>query len=461
MFERPIPARLVLAHAPAGSCSWPAPAGDRRRPSPRSRARGRRVRCSSPCAPPVPTIARRPRAAAWLERQAAARRGAPAPSAPAPAAAGAATAIEKGTPGKLLIFSSVTGHVPVGDVQRSDGAHARSSARTSAWPSSSGRSRRSARARSARRAPGADVSARRQRRPAAESAVLVGARRAAAPRARSGTARRARPPACRREAGTTPRISRSCAAASIADGNGRPEEVRYFDVETNALLRREEDRDLDGNTDTWSRYERGALVERVLDTNADGRPDEWEFYANGRMTLREVDAITTASKDAIYRYRNDSLAEVRRDTDADGAIDHVENFEHRQRVQMIDDANRDERMDTWTTYRVVDGQEVVVRIERDTQGRGKPNVFETYRAAPGQAGAREAGRGRRRRWRDRRDAPVRARGRDRARKSRSPLAGAGARRATPLRSFGNTIAGGTSEIRRDSIAQRVLGLPRR
>jgi hypothetical protein len=167
------------------------------------------------------------------------------------------------------------------------------------------------------------------------------------------------------------------------DGNGRPEEIRYYDVETNELLRREEDRDLDGNTDTWSRYEHGELVTRVLDTDADGRPDEWETYASGRMTERDVDSDHDGNKDAIYIYRYDSLVEVRRDTNADGKIDHVEHFEHRMRVQAIDDTNGDERMDTWTTYQVVAGQQVVVRIERDPKGLGKPTVFETYAASPG------------------------------------------------------------------------------
>jgi hypothetical protein len=40
-------------------------------------------------------------------------------------------------------------------------------------------------------------------------------------------------------------------------------------------------------------------------------------------------------------------------------------------------------MDTWTTYQVVGSEEVVVRIERDTKGRGKPDVFETFTAKTG------------------------------------------------------------------------------
>ena len=317
---------------------------------------------------------------AWLERQAAARKGTLAPSAPAPASAGASTGSEKGTPGKLLIFSSVTGHVPVGDVRRptTGSPEERESARVAELE----RALEAERAREeSPQTAGPDTSAHPPA-PGAESGVLSAPAAPPLPEldpALLVSETTSVPAGSWANAEDLPVVRRSL----DSDGNGRPEEVRYFEVTTNLLLRREEDRDLDGNPDAWSRYERGELVERVLDTNADGRPDEWETYASGRMTSREVDADHEGKKDAFYRYRYDSLVEVRRDTDADGAIDHVENFERHLRVQAIDDTNRDERMDTWTTYRVVGGQEVAVRIERDMNGLGKPNVFETYRAAPG------------------------------------------------------------------------------
>ncbi len=318
---------------------------------------------------------------AWLDSQAAARRGAAAPGATAPAAEPAPAGIEKGTPGKLLIFSSVTGHVPIGDVRQA----------TTGSPEQTEEARvaeleRALEAERTReeqpRDAGADVSARPPAEPGSESDVLVAP---AAPPLPDLD-----PALLMSETTVVPAGSWDNAEDLTVvrrsldrDGNGRPEEIRYYDVATNALLRREEDRDLDGNTDAWSRYENGEIVERVLDTNADGRPDEWETYVNGRLTVREVDGDHDGKKDAYYRYRYDSLVEVRRDTDGDGEIDHVEIFEHRLRVQTIDDTNRDGRMDTWTTYTVVAGQEVAVRIERDPKGIGKPTVFETYRATPG------------------------------------------------------------------------------
>ena len=40
----------------------------------------------------------------------------------------------------------------------------------------------------------------------------------------------------------------------------------------------EQDRDYDGEIDTWHGYEDGKLAQRDLDTNQDGKPDVWERY---------------------------------------------------------------------------------------------------------------------------------------------------------------------------------------
>jgi len=378
MLERPIPARF--ARAIAGVLLFAACAGGRSAvPEPAEPGAGAPRPVLESVRPARPDDRAAAARAAWLERQAAARRGEPAPN--APSAAGTATPSQQGSPGKLLIFSSVTGHVPVGDVQRSTARtpEQRESERVAELE----RALEAEREREQRpQDAGSDVPAPPQAAPGSESGVLSAPAAPVPPEldpAQLSSETTSVPAGSWANAEDLPVVRRSL----DVDGNGRPEEVRYFEIETDALLRREEDRDLDGNTDAWSRYEQGVLVERVIDTNADGRPDEWEFYSNGRMTLREIDSDHDGTRDISYRYRNDSLAEVRRDTDADGTVDRVENFEHRQRVQLVEDANRDQRMDTWTTYRVVGGQEVVARIERDPQGRGKPSVFESYRAAPG------------------------------------------------------------------------------
>ena len=403
MIERPIPVRAPLAIAGALLLAACAGGGSKPPASPEPGAAAPRPVLESvrPGRPDDRAAAAR---LAWLERQAAARRGQPTPSAPAPVAADPANATQKGTPGKLLIFSSVTGHVPVGDVQRSTAGtpEQRENERVAELE----RALEAEREREERpQQAGADVSAPPPPVPGDASGVLSAPSAPATPEldlAQLASQTTSLPAGSWANAQDLPVVKRSL----DADGNGRPEEVRYYDVQTNELLRREEDRDLDGNPDAWSRYEGGELVERVIDTNADGRPDEWEFYSKGRMTLREVDSDQDGNKDVSYVYRNDSLAEVRRDTDADGAVDRVEIFEHRQRVQVIEDTNRDQRMDTWTSYRVVGGQEVVVRIERDPNGPRQADRVRDLPRRARQARAREARGGRRRRRRDRRDTGV-------------------------------------------------------
>lgn len=170
-----------------------------------------------------------------------------------------------------------------------------------------------------------------------------------------------------------------------ADGNGKPELTRWIDRESKLQVRRHEDRNYDGVTDTWSDYEWGAIVARVLDSNDDGNPDVWERYEKERMVSREVDRDDDGVRDAFYRYEGDSLVEERHDSNNDGQVDLVILYEDRLRVSAEEDHDTDGKMDTWTTYVSVKGKEVITRIERDERGEGSVTMVEVFDTATGEA----------------------------------------------------------------------------
>jgi hypothetical protein len=168
-----------------------------------------------------------------------------------------------------------------------------------------------------------------------------------------------------------------------ADRDGNPEQVRYFDEKTGQMIRKEQDRDFDGRSDTWNVYEDGRLVSRRLDTNADGKIDVWERYASGRMTSREIDRDNDGVKDAFYVYEGDALVDERHDSDNNGTMDLIVTYRKRHRVSSEEDTDHDGRMDFWTSYQVIGDKEVMSRVERDSDGDGARDVFETYEAAKG------------------------------------------------------------------------------
>ncbi|MBW1685844.1 MAG: VCBS repeat-containing protein [Deltaproteobacteria bacterium] len=168
------------------------------------------------------------------------------------------------------------------------------------------------------------------------------------------------------------------------DRDGRPEEIRYVDPGSGVLIRSEHDLDYDGEFDAWTSYEGGEPAVRVLDTNGDGKSDVWERYAQGRMNARTLDRDGDGVKDTFYRYEGDQLAEKLHDSNNDGTIDKVEAYHNRHRVRTEEDRSLNGWMDTWTTYHVVDGREVVAKIERDSRDHGKPDVFETYETSEGE-----------------------------------------------------------------------------
>ena len=170
-----------------------------------------------------------------------------------------------------------------------------------------------------------------------------------------------------------------------ADGDGVAELTRWIDPKTDKQIRREEDRNYDGVIDAWSDYEWGVLVARVLDGNDDGNPDSWERYEKERMVSREVDRDDDGVRDAFYRYDGDWLAEEKHDSDNDGRIDLVIRYRDGLRVSAEADSKLDGQPDTWTTYVVVGGREVVARIERDARGEGSVTVVELFDTGTGEA----------------------------------------------------------------------------
>jgi len=162
------------------------------------------------------------------------------------------------------------------------------------------------------------------------------------------------------------------------DGDGNPEEVRYIDTSSGLLLRAELDRDFDGDLDAWITYENGAPVIQVLDEDGDGNGDAWERYRDGTLLAKTSDDDRDGVKDVFYRYDATELVEKLRDADNDGTIDRVETFHDRRRKHTQEDRTMNGQMDTWTTYTVYEGREVISRIERDSRDRGKPNIVEIY-----------------------------------------------------------------------------------
>ncbi len=170
-----------------------------------------------------------------------------------------------------------------------------------------------------------------------------------------------------------------------ADGDGKAEVRRYLDRETETPLHQAEDRNYDGQIDSWKNYENGELVLRILDQNDDGHPDVWEAYLDGRLRESQADRDDDGIKDSYYIYAGSTLQEERHDANNDGEIDLFIFYDDGRRDHAEEDRDKDGRKDTWTRYGLVDNTEIIVRIERDERGRGYADTFESFEAVKGRA----------------------------------------------------------------------------
>ncbi len=173
------------------------------------------------------------------------------------------------------------------------------------------------------------------------------------------------------------------------DRDGTWDETRFVDAEDGHLLRSERDTDRNGAVDSWNVYDRTGLVRRKRDGNGDGHADVWEEFSRGRLSVERIDRDHDGSIDAIHRYEGISLVEERYDSDADGSFDIVLSYVSRVLVRTEEDRNRNGQTDTWTAYRLIDGEEVAAHVERDRDGDGSADVRKVYRR-PGEGDRRAA-----------------------------------------------------------------------
>ncbi len=168
-----------------------------------------------------------------------------------------------------------------------------------------------------------------------------------------------------------------------ADRDGKPEEIRYEDMRTGQVIRTEHDTDYDGKMDSWVTYETGKPVVRVQDNNGDGRGDSWERFVGDRAVAKTLDTNGDGVKDTFYRYTNGELQEKLRDANDDGTIDRIDTYRDHHLIRTEEDRSLNGWMETWTSYEVVANRDVVAEVKRDSRDHGEPDVIETYETRDG------------------------------------------------------------------------------
>lgn len=335
---------------------------------------------------PTPEESAKPHAAAGSASVLRAMAPAATPPAPAsePDASGEASDTTGARPGRLLIYSAITGHQPLAGGQRPPDAD------RYATPAE----REAARA----RAIEAEIASEVERR---EQFEVRETQAAPSPAVASGGENPLEPPIPPRledlpqalfheeEVTIAAGVWQNVGALQLlrrsldADGDDRPEEVRFVDPANGEIVRSEHDTDFDGLADRWVSYANGRPALQVRDEDGDGRNDRWErFEADGR-SARTLDANRDGVKDRFFRYGPEGLEEALYDANDDKSVDRIERYRGGHRIRSEEDQDLDGTMDTFTDFGFAEGNEVVERIERRPSAPGQPYSVEIYRSEGG------------------------------------------------------------------------------
>jgi hypothetical protein len=135
-----------------------------------------------------------------------------------------------------------------------------------------------------------------------------------------------------------------------------------YDKTTGKLTELAYDSNHDGRPDTWTDMDGTKPLRARIDRNGDGKIDRWEEY----------DAAGNLSRVGFSR-RNDGHADSWISRPSDKGIQRME----------ISSTGDEHRIDRWEYYDPSspgpDGGGLLVRVEEDTVGDGRPHKWETYR----------------------------------------------------------------------------------
>lgn len=163
-------------------------------------------------------------------------------------------------------------------------------------------------------------------------------------------------------------------------GDKRPDIFRYFD-ETGRLIRQAEDSRLDGRLDTWTFYEDGHPVRKESDTNGDGKVDLWAFYdGTGDLARTEADTDHDEHRDRVILYAQGEMVEEQRYSPGLDPPRLIAIYANGQRSRKQEDTDGDGRMDRVTEY---DGAGHVTKVSRDPSERGAFTLFVYYEPETG------------------------------------------------------------------------------
>lgn len=106
-------------------------------------------------------------------------------------------------------------------------------------------------------------------------------------------------------------------------------------------LTEQADSDYDGKIDTWITFGSSRPAKMELDTDGDGEPEETRYYVAGILSRAQRDTNSDGKPDWFEVYRDGRLDRIGIDSDFDGQVDRWDRDEVRAREEFAQEASEE------------------------------------------------------------------------------------------------------------------------